>query len=283
MKKAIAKLAQHMLAAHKQKGQEWLDRLPSYINELERDWDLKDLVPFEDISWNFVASGLQKQRKIVLKIGFAHLEIEKERNALEVFSTQTCVEVLNYNPSLGAILLEHAHPGKELYHKRFRDPFKALEISCDLVLKLKQTQKKTDYPFDHVKTLLRKLDKEWALPDDLLSHAREFKKELLQTEEESYVIHGDLHRGNILSHGASWVIIDPKGYIGSVYNEVWPFIHDPEREIPFVAKTLRLDPLKLTKWCFVQTILSATWGLEDGIKTAPILELSRKFLKMIPL
>lgn len=154
-------------------------------------------------------------------------------------------------------------------------------VSCEIAVKLKKNQGNTTYLFDHVKTLLNNLDKEWSLPEAILSAARRLKKELLKSSDEEYIIHGDLHRGNILSRGDSWVCIDPKGYIGSIYNEIWPFIHDPELEIPIVAKRLDLNELKLTQWCFLQSILSATWGLEDGIDTKNILRLSTQLFKMI--
>jgi streptomycin 6-kinase len=77
------------------------------------------------------------------------------------------------------------------------------------------------------------------------------------------------------------VVIDPKGYIGNLYNEVWPFIHDPEIEVAFVAKKLGLDAAKLTKWCFVHGLLAATWCLEDGIDPNRVLELVSKIFKML--
>ena len=148
-------------------------------------------------------------------------------------------------------------------------------------MNLKNKQGKITFPFETVRDLLNNLDKEWPLSQDLLLLARKLKKELLTESYETYLIHGDLHRENILSHANSWVVIDPKGYIGSLYNEVWPFIHAPEIEIPFIAKKLGLETEKLTKWCFVHGLLAATWCLEDRINPNRVLNLVSKLLKML--
>ncbi len=130
---------------------------------------------------------------------------------------------------ISAILLEKSLPGKNLMSHNC-DSLTAVEIACDAELNLKNKQEKINFPFKTVRDLLRNLDKEWNLSQDWILLARKLKNELLSESYETYLIHGDLHRENILSHANSWVVIDPKGYIGSLYSEVWPFIHDPEIE-----------------------------------------------------
>ncbi len=48
---------------------------------------------------------------------------------------------------------------------------------------------------------------------EILILARKFNKELMcEPLGELRLIHGDLHRGNILLHEGQWRVIDPKGY-----------------------------------------------------------------------
>ena len=275
----MVKLTQLIISTYKEAGKKWLDNLPSLLGKISDSWNLLDLSIYENLSWHYVAKGFYNHTPIVLKVGCNLLNLQKEVAALRCFSSNSCVKVLIFSEEYGAILLERAIPGTSL-KEQLSDSSESIKIACNVAFKLKENQKKTAFPFDTVQNLLKNLDQSWNLPQEWLFLARKLKEELLICSPQPHLIHGDLHRENIISHGNSWVAIDPKGYIGSLYNEVWPFIHEPEKEIPLAAKHLNLDERRLIKWCFVHAVLSATWCLEDGVDPKSIAALASKLFSM---
>ncbi len=75
-----------------------------------------------------------------------------------------------------------------------------------------------------------------------------------------------------------WLVIDPKGVIGEPAYEVAAFIRNPIPEllnhddapniihnrITRFSELLELPSQRILDWCFVQTVLSWMWAIEDG-------------------
>ena len=276
------KLKSQLLSAFGHKGQQWIDELPTLIKKCSDQWQLDNLIAFHPLSWNFVAKGRQMDRSVVLKIGCDVPALEREINALKVFPKGSCVEVIAYDPLLGAALLETAEPGKELFNHS-KDSHEIVALCCELANRLKISQRPSTYRFDTIREQLLNLEKNWPqIPNEFLQTARKLKAELIRDMSETHIIHGDLHRQNILSHGKSWIVIDPKGYLGSLYNEVWTFIHEPQTEIPLAARNLNLNETLLLKWCFIHSILSATWCIEDRVPPKNVLGPGEKIFPLLP-
>jgi streptomycin 6-kinase len=96
-------------------------------------------------------------------------------------------------------------------------------------------------------------------------------------EEPLYLIHGDCHHYNILSDGAGWRIIDPKGVIGAREYDIAPFMLNPlytprpnikretVRRLDIFSERTGLDRQRLWAWTVAHSLLSAWWDLqEDG-------------------
>lgn len=99
--------------------------------------------------------------------------------------------------------------------------------------------------------------------------ARRVRDELISTDHKTVLLQGDLHHDNILKNGDSWVVIDPKRFIGDSVYEVAAFIRNPipdllssdgvldivnNRIISF-AKILGYQNSRIINWCFVQAVL----------------------------
>jgi streptomycin 6-kinase len=125
------------------------------------------------------------------------------------------------------------------------------------------------------------LDKDWSIPDAYLKKARKLQDQLLKTSAADSLLHGDLHYDNILQNGDDWVVIDPKGVIGSPMNEIWAFVMDIERDIPFIAHYFNLRTQDVFNWYFVHVILAICWNLEDNIDANLFLNLAVKAYKYV--
>jgi streptomycin 6-kinase len=274
-------LTQNIVSAHKDGGQKWIDQLPNLLQKLADRWQIQSLQEYDNLSWNYVVQGIQAGRPVALKMSYDLLSLKKEVNALTVFAPGSCVQLLDFDETNIAALIEAATPGRDLLNCPMPNALASVSICCDVALRIKNNQKPHAFSFEPIQDELKNIEKDWNIPSRILTTARELKIQLLASQTDTYIIHGDLHRGNILSHGDSWRAIDPKGYIGTLYNEVWPFVHNPRTEIPWIAKKLGLEEKRLIRWCFLHSVLAATWCLEDGIDPKNVLDLAEMLLSLL--
>lgn len=253
-----------------EKGKAWIDKLPQLVTEISSRLELRDLKEVTNLTYNYVLSGFQRDNPIVLKLGLDHEALTREAFALKCFAGYGAVKVLAEDK--GMLLLERAVPGTSL-KRYFPDrEQESIEIACSVMKKLHQASIPKNHNFPHIKDWLTALDSHCeersskqsrndnagsapatAMPrvrdGELLKYlqkARELRDQLLKTAKPDVLLHGDLHHDNILQNGNDksrrslgedgWMVIDPKGVIGSPINEVWTFVRDIERDITFIAQ-----------------------------------------------
>lgn len=270
-----------------ERGKQWLAKLHEKVGEVAELWGLSDLKPVGNLSYNYVLSGQKGEQSIILKLGCDPNELQREATALRAFEGFGAVRVLEERE--GALLLERAMPGKSL---RYTHDDESIQIACNVMKRLHQAPLPKDNAFPHLRNWLHLIDKDWDIPDLYLKKAREMKEHLLATSPEPVLLHGDLHHDNILSNGKGWVIIDPKGVIGDPLFEVGAFVRNPnpelldhaliEKRINTFANGLNTDQTRLAQWCFVGSILSWIWGIEDGIDLKGFVHLPEIFYKFTP-
>ena len=102
----MKQLEKQMISAYGHRGQRWLENLPGLIQDLTKRWNLENLTPFENLSWNYVAHGIQNQRRIILKLSCDLKSLNHEVQALRCFSVQAAVAVIEFDPLSQNVLLE---------------------------------------------------------------------------------------------------------------------------------------------------------------------------------
>jgi streptomycin 6-kinase len=103
--------------------------------------------------------------------------------------------------------------------------------------------------------------------------------ELLVDRSEPYLLHGDLHHGNVLvDEERGLLVIDPWGLCGHRAADVAPALHNPiefvagtadidsllRRRLSIYAGVLEIDSEILTAWCYVYNVIRLLWALEDA-------------------
>jgi streptomycin 6-kinase len=245
---------------------------------------LSDLNPVKNLSYNYVLSGFQGEQPIVLKLGHDTKGLNVEATALKAFKGHGVVDVIDQAD--GALLIERAIPGhslKEFFPNREDE---ATAITIEVIKKLHSAPRINQKGFPTIKDWLTALDKPCDQLGLSLIKARTLRDELLNTTDAPILLHGDLHHDNILPHNNNWKVIDPKGVIGELSYEVGCFIRNPLDDLPndpdslkiitnrinTFSKNLNLDSDRIAKWCFVQTVLSAVWMIEDNFDPERIIE-----------
>ena len=116
------------------------------------------------------------------------------------------------------------------------------------------------------------------MPKALVERAEVLFAELIASQTETLLLHGDLHHENILSAGRRpWLAIDPKGVVGERAYDTAALLHNPvelldaprprkvlERRIALLSEELGFDRERVRDWGIAQAVLAAYWGWEDG-------------------
>jgi streptomycin 6-kinase len=102
--------------------------------------------------------------------------------------------------------------------------------------------------------------------------------ELLADRSQPYLLHGDLHHGNVLvDEERGLLVIDPWGLWGDRAADVAPALHNPiefvartadvdsliRRRLSIYAEVLDIDRELLAAWCYVYNVIRVLWALED--------------------
>lgn len=128
-----------------------------------------------------------------------------------------------------------------------------------------------------------------------LARSHEVAQELLSTQHDVRVLHGDLHHDNVLDFGErGWLAIDPKGLLGERTFDFVNLLRNPDpdsasrpgrfaRQATVIARAAGVDRTRLLKWTLAFAGLSASWALAAGDRPtldAAIAELAASELGM---
>lgn len=271
-------------SVHGEQGEAWLLAFPELLRNCEERWSLQIGEPFS-LSFNFAAPvRLPDGREGVLKLGVPSKDFRSEAAALRQYGGDGAVQVWEALPDEGVLLLERAQPGKTLHTVKETE---AVEAAAEIMRKLRKPAPKEQEPFQTVQGWFRGLERlrehygggTGPFPENIVELAEERLADLQLTAGKLFLLHGDLHHGNILSaRREPWLAIDPKGVIGEAEFEPSAFLMnhidpaDPAAQIRLRVKLLAdhagLDPQRVLAWAFCFAVLSAWWSLADGVNGA---------------
>ena len=280
----MQELEKHIVNANGDKGREWFRSLPEVVTILSEKWQLRDVCEIEGMSWNYVISAYSGiYGDVIIKIGYALDEVLAEVRALQHFDGRGMIRLLAVDEGHHAIMLKRAKPGmtlNDLCPEKFE---LALRHYISTVQDLYYTEAKKKETFPHIRDWLKAMDQvkdNPKMPQDILRKAMALRDELLSSAQKEYVLHGDLHYGNVISDRDGWVAIDPKGVVGELVFEVAApscFEWILGRNIPKTAmrkkflhqvttlseKLAIITQQRIANWLFVRCVLSASWMIED--------------------
>jgi len=242
--------------------------------------------PISKLSYNYLEFAHSPiHGPVVLKIGFPNPEISTEIKALAYFHDQRgSVRLLDWDLDQGALLLERILPGRDL--TTIADDQEATRIAAQSMVSLRASPPGSDdFPtmeqwcegFIRYQTSFNASS--GLIPYPLFDLAAGLARELLQSPQEQYFLHGDLHHSNLLCReDGSWVAIDPKGVIGEFACEAGPYLFNPVpdlllspnlegvlmRRLEILAAVTGLDKDRLAAWSFCRGVLAAIWSAEEG-------------------
>jgi len=270
-------------------GRMWADGVPALLAECRERWSLVIDPPFPNLTYNYAAPARRADgAAVVLKLCFPDQAFVREAAALRFFDGQGAVRLLEADVAHGVMLLERLEPGTPL--RAMRDDEQATSIAATVMRRLWRPVP-PDHPFPTIRDWAAGLDRYKArigdtpgpIPAALVDMAATLFAELLASQDEAVLLHGDLHHDNILrAHGQSWLAIDPKGVVGEPAYETGALLRNPEelftmpqpariltRRVAQLADALALDRARIRGWAIAQSVLSAAWSFEDHEEIRP--------------
>jgi streptomycin 6-kinase len=263
----------------KEDGEKFLAVLPDLIAETSHRWELTDVQPVSNLSYNFVAFAKCGREDVVLKLGVPNRELTSEIAALKFFDGNGACQLLESDAERGFLLLERLKPGEML--AELEDDDERTNIAADLILRrggvtppLQDTFIQLSDWFDGLKKIRPHFNGGTGpFPKKLLEQVESSLPELFADVPQ--LLHGDFHHFNILSSERGWLVIDPKGVIGPAGYEVGPFMLNPwnssmdgtqfERRVSIFAERLGWERESIVKWSLAHAVLSAWWNIQDGM------------------
>lgn len=266
-------------------GAAWLASLPDLIERCARRWGLAVGSPFANLSYNYVAPATRADgAPAVLKLGVPRDELSTEIDALRHYAGLGAVRLLAADEAEGALLLERLIPGDPLAPLAATDDEAATAIAADVMAALWRPAS-PGHRYPHVAGWFAGLAELRAyfaggtgpFPAQLVARAEALSAELLATQADPVVLHGDLHHDNILAAGDAWLAIDPKGLLGEPAFEAAALLRNPidmvrrhprldallARRIAVLSGRLGLNPRRIHGWALAFAVLSAWWSYED--------------------
>lgn len=279
--KFVMKLPKQFVKNIKNINQDWLNNLEDLISFFETKWNLQNIKTHPNLSYHYVAtafSSLGKQ-EVILKICLPSHEFKYEQRALTFYNGINCVKLLEYDLENYGLLLEYLKPGTTLKTFFPGKDDESIKIFAQLIKQLHSKIINNFDDFPKLKDWLKIFDNfnDPKISVSAIHKAKKLTDELLNSQSDLYLLHGDLHQDNILHTSDSYKAIDPKGIIGELAFEVGAFIRNPDElllqpgkeeivnnRINKFSEFLNLDKKRIIKWCYVQSILSACWAIQDN-------------------
>jgi streptomycin 6-kinase len=266
-------------------GRDWLNRLPALVAGCGERWSLEIGPPIPELSFNYAAPALRVDGSgAVLKLSFPYdPDFHREAEVLRLFDGRGAARLLELDKGRGAMLLERLEPGVPL--TTLRDDEEATSIAAGVLKKLWRPVPRV-HPFPTVCDWARGFDRlrrsfgggTGPMPAALVEEAEGLFAELLASQDEPAVLHGDLHHHNVLAaRREPWLAIDPKGVVGEPAYDTAALLHNPvetlrtprpgkvmERRIDLLSEELGFDRERVRGWGLAQAVLAAYWGLQDS-------------------
>ena len=270
-----------------------LQNLPQFISYYEKLWEFKAGDCFSDAQFNIVLNAKKQDgEQVVFKCCVPNKEFKTEVKSLEHFNGIGAVKLLKSDIENGAMLIEKINPGTLLekcalsveeetllavsVYKKLHKPIEKMEVFPTLTdwfegFDQRLTKKFGGTPGPFSKKIVEK--------SAFLSH------ELLTSQTNTVLLHGDLHYANLLLSNKGYVVaIDSKGVVGESEFEIpLPRVTNPitKKELLYrldcFIEQSQFDKKRIYSWVFCKAVLAAWWTVEDAGAAS---EFTQKFLNV---
>jgi streptomycin 6-kinase len=256
----------------------WVRTAPGRIHQIASQWSLEIGAPYQPGGTTAWVAPVRRPdgSAAVLKVGWAHPEVEHEPDGLRLWAGEGTVllyDLLRAGDTT-AMLLERCVPGTELGQSR---PESEQDEVLARVLRRLWRAPPAGAPF---RPLAQMCDA-WAAEYDAAPHPSLDRgleraglalfRSLPRDPVVEQVLLTDLHAGNVLAADREpWLVIDVKPYVGDpcydplqhLYNCRERLFADPWGLADRVAQLCEVDSDRVRLWLFARTVVESAWAPE---------------------
>ena len=208
-------------------------------------------------------------------------EADHEADALALLEGDGAVRLLRHDRARRAILVERARPGHDASGLPEDEAIRAAIAAANSFWRPAVRDRPFRWIGDHVPRWLENAGDHY-----LVRQAKEIYA--LMHPSDTTLVHGDFHHHNLLRHGDSWVVIDPKPMVGEPEFDVPTFLWNPIGHLPTRESVERwigafadagLDANLIRKWAIVRgTYQGLPLSRDLTAETSPQLRVVRALL-----
>lgn len=267
---------------------EWLARVPAFLRELTARWDLTLGDPFGGGVTGFTVPAERGGRgePVVLKLSYPDGWFADETRAIAAFDGRGMVRPIDHDVE-GAQLMERAIPGTSLLE--VRGEFEGNERAAQVLTRLwrpapdgfvtvaaEAARWADSMQLRHVREMA-------PFERPLIDLAVEALRDLVATQGDAVLLHGDLHHRNVLAaEREPWLAIGPKPLVGEREFDIAALMRDRRGDVladpdPRARLQRRFDQLselfgcdrrRLREWSYAILVDYALWDFEVNARTA---------------
>ncbi|MDD4298460.1 MAG: aminoglycoside phosphotransferase family protein [Bacilli bacterium] len=261
------------------KGEDWLANVPEIVDRYIKKFNLTNVELINDLTLNIVLlAECEEFGNIVLKMGLPDIELlVRETIALEIFNGKGACQCYYSNKEDGIMVLERLIPGETLHNVYNREErIRAFcDVASNLAVKLKGPIQLPAYReiLDRSIKQSNEQSEKFKSLQEFIIIADELYKEIENSNLPKYLLHADLHHGNILTSSNGRKAIDPHGFLGEKVLETARFMENEiEKQginkdnilevVELMAKYYKEDKALICKALFIDYVLSTCWNIE---------------------
>jgi streptomycin 6-kinase len=267
-------------------GRAWVADAPGFLERLIERWELEldEDAEFEPTQTAFSVTGVRgSTQPVTLRIAYPDGWFAEETAALVHWDGRGAVALVDHDPS-GAQLLERPEPGTPLSD----------EPDEDLALERAATVAQTlwiDDPGGIASLASEVLEWGRTMPGRhhlvgrpferaLVHEAVEWIRELVPTQPEHVLLHGDLRPRNVVAaRGGIWLAVEPRPLVGERAFDVVALLRDDapaltqdrdagqtrlQHRFDVLTERLGLHRTRLQRWAVAASVDDALWAFEGG-------------------
>ncbi|NQY42048.1 MAG: hypothetical protein HRT87_01720 [Legionellales bacterium] len=282
---------ENIIKTYGEKGEHWLKQLPLIIQRCANKWNFSITKICTELSYSYIVFVNVESDEAVVKVIFDEEQFSNELAILQIMQGKHCIKLLGYLKEYKALLLAKADFSlSDYFPEREKE---SIAIYSMFIQKYMHSKIVFDLPkkYSHMHHWFKSIKYNDEIDNALITKALYLINSL--DKEELSLIHGDLHHGNVMNYQGDWVMIDPKGIVGSISFEISAFIINPhslitldfiniiENRIHELSKILSIESSVLLEWTFVRAVLAACWCVEDNMNPLNFIKIAKDLKKSI--
>ncbi len=226
----VRRLNRYLYENYPSETKSWMKRLHEEIPSLLQKWQITDyqVVKTSHFGIIFLASSVNYGNCVIKIIPPFIGRYEPEKSCYQHLPASFMCELYDFDDSCSAILLYQMEGDIDRFDSNNKKLFEFFKNAI-LGYKTLELSKDVKATFSDYRSVLQnKLDDKGFTYryDEIMGHVKKANElyESVFSSDECHLVHGDLHRYNIMKTGGNIVAIDPIGYIAPVELDIARFI-----------------------------------------------------------